>query len=368
LEIKLMQPFMMGRYFQALAIYLSDSLKVREYGPDYIVVEDESYRDAIEELIEKVEERLEKVRVQLPLFGNDYKYFFKKILGKEWEELRKKEKEISTKLSKAKGEKAKELWAQRVEIWKEMWRKTIERLSTMSPQNQKDMPAHLQIIKASVHKYPKEFLGVGKDNVSKVEDPKGEALAIAGAVLSLLGKVGDLTLMLMPPLPESMKEIDEFRNSLRSRYEALEGIELNYPFEKLPCSSEVLLQFIFARAFKDKIMERIDCLNPVDNLFLASVGSGGNRAMVNSIIPIMASEIVCKLERGELLDSLLKQLWKEPDVAGACVNDLFQYVISSNVEHVYRCARRYSDMLASSEEVKSKTARKMIHELSRVIT
>ena len=65
MKVKLLPPFLLGRYFQALAIYLSEELEILEYGIDYIEIEDESFERATEELIDKVEKHMEKGQSQL---------------------------------------------------------------------------------------------------------------------------------------------------------------------------------------------------------------------------------------------------------------------------------------------------------------
>ncbi len=336
MRISLLPPFMIGRYFQALAIYLSDKLEVKEYTPNYIEVDEESYYEAIEELVTKVKEHLERVKDQPPVYGNDFKYFFPKVLGKQ-------------RLDELKGKK----------LWAELWAETISNLAKA-----KDLKvAHLQMIKASVHKHPKLFLGTGSDALVKdVKDPKGEALAIAGMALSVIGRAQDVVLMLLPPLPESLREHRLFVYSLRSRYEALEGVDMRYPFDKLPCSSEVLIQFIFAKALKDRIAESIDCLQPQDNLFVMGVAKGGNRPLVEFITPLMASEVYCKLKGSEnLLEELLNHAKRGKEQAGQCVNDLFNYVGSDNPEFLYNCARRY--MLLLNDEKESYGAKVMLRAL-----
>ena len=325
MRIELLPPFMIGRYFQALAIYLSERLEVKEYAPDHIEVEEESYYEAIDELVNRIKEHVEKVKDQPPVYGNDFKYFFPKVLGKQ-------------RLEELKGKR----------LWGELWTETISNLVKA-----KELKvAHLQMIKASVHKHPKLFLGTGSDSLVKdVKDPRGEALAIAGMVLSTMGRAQDVILMLLPPLPESLREQKLFAYSLRSRYEALEGIDLRYPFDKLPCSSEVLVQFIFAKALKDRIAEKINCLQPQDNLFMMGVARGGNRPLVEFITPLMASEVYCKLKSSEnLLEEILGQAKRGKEQAGQCINDLFNFVGSGNLEFLYNCARRYLPLLNDEKE------------------
>ncbi len=363
-KIKLMPPVLLGRYFQALAIYLSD-MEIKEYGPDYIVVDSTELESVFKFLLDDIEDHLRRVGIQPPTYGNDKKYFFKKVLGEEiYNSIEERERRLSEK-------KGKDAYRERIEIWIEKWKEIILRLSQMkiTKKNKKKSLSRIQILKASIHESAKTFIGSKKiDELSYVTDPKGEALAIAGAILSLIGRVGDNYIMVLPPLPESLRENKEFVNSLKARYDALKLANLNYPFEKVPCSSEVFLQLIFANEIKDRIKESLECPNPTDNLFFALVSTGGNRPMVNSIVPLMASEILCKVGiKGDLLKALLNQVRADPNVAGACLNDVFQYVISNNPEFLYRCARRYADLMVSKEEKERRAAMKVLNEIRRVI-
>ncbi|NPA85545.1 MAG: hypothetical protein GXO07_06045 [Crenarchaeota archaeon] len=364
MRIKLMPPFLLGRYFQALALYLSN-VKVLEYGPDYVEVDEESFEVAMEDLIEKMKAHIAKTGLEMPLYGNDYKYFIKNYVAKEIEDLLKKENELKERRKRARGEKAKELAEELSKVLGEKWERIVKWYLKGG------RGSRLLLFKATVHKYPKDFLGKGKDAEAKdVEDPKGEALAVIGATLSVLGRVDENVIFFIPPLPESLRENKSFVRHLRARHEAMVDANITrYPFDKAPCSAEVLLQFAFAYAFAThkSVAERLDCMNPFDNVFVASVKGGGNRPLVNSIIPLMASEIVCKLKSGELLGTLLAQLRHEPDAAGACVNDLFQYVLSGNYEHLYRCARRWSGLLISGEDIKKAVAKKIVAQLTEVV-
>ncbi len=359
-KVKLMPPVLLGRYFQALSLYLVD-LDIIEYGPDYIIVDVHELEDAINELAQMAAEHLEFVKVQPPIYGTD-KNFLKKVLGD------KLYKEIDSKEERLKRKKGKEAHEERVEVWKEKWKNVILKLLHFEVKGKP--PSRIQILKASIHEYAKLFTKPEKDDeLVKVVEPKGEALAIAGAILATIGRVGDTIVMLLPPLPESLRENSEFLNSLRARYDAIKFISLNYPFDKIPCSSEIILQFIFAEAFREKIGEKIRCPSITDNLFFASVASGGNRPMVNSITPLMASEILCKLGKDtEVISTILNQAKAEPNVAGACINDLFHYVISNNnPEFLYRCARRYLDTVTSTDEKKKASAKKALIEIKKVI-
>ncbi|ABU82315.1 hypothetical protein [Ignicoccus hospitalis] len=316
MRVYLLPPFMLGRYFQALAVYLSEELEVKEYRVDYLEVEDESFYEAIEELANKADQHLNKVKASIPLFGNDYRHFFPKVLGPDYKE--------------------------RFQTNKERLLGAAKKLAELESTN----ASHLSILKATMFKHVKSFLAAKDERkLSEIQDPKGEALALLGLALSVLGQVGDFTTMLLPPLPEELRELPEVALGIRSRYELLEGLSLNkYKLDKLPCSSELLLQFLIANEFRKGVEEgriNLNCYAPNDVLTIAAVG-GGNRALVYSVTPILASELLCSLTR-DLVRDLVRSLGQRPELACACMNDAFLYATSKNPVHLYDCARRCAE-------------------------
>ncbi|ALU12353.1 hypothetical protein EYM_02730 [Ignicoccus islandicus DSM 13165] len=365
MKVSLLPSTLIGRYYQALVLYLSD-LKVERYGTDYIEIE-ENEEELYEGLCNLIEEYYKKYKYleRMPS-GNDT-HFVEKIMGTEkWQEYQEKRNKIRSKREDANAF-TKEFWCKLLEYMTVKSEETVRRIKNRPP-------TRLMMVKLNLGRHVKTFMvpsRTERDNkmvyvINNKETLLGEALAITGLIVSNVGFIISnndgkrsyrTEFRVLPPLPESLRET--MKNHVAQRYWAMVENRPSNP-KNLPVSTDVYLHFHYSHAFvKAKVFQQGSvCMNPLDALILTFISKNEKKRekkpMVSNAFPLISSEIFCKFYRltgdekraNYILSHLLSLLWTKSGngevqaCAGECLNDLYQYVISSNVQKLYDCSRR----------------------------
>ncbi|ALL00355.1 hypothetical protein Pyrde_0305 [Pyrodictium delaneyi] len=342
--VELFPPGFMGRGFQLLALSIEPTLVAGIEKDRAIFGSKEEFIALIQVAGERALSLLRDKLIQPPrMFGNDHKPI-QKILGRT----------IS---------KDERRWDIAVKL-------VVDGIlsDSVSLDNPRIVP--MGLMKLNIFEKARTMRGgikPGSKSLLKEMTPAAFTLALVGGLLSKIGRVGSRGLYILPVPEAGTYDLDNIGllysllvyTASDSQLAPLGKLLVSGGAEKLPVSLDVLLLLYGSAFIAELLEEQVDetCMkvggvdSKLNMLLIASVTESGNRAILNQLLPLLFSEILCKLG-SKPLAILAPLLWRsvstgvcgsDPDpgrkAVAHCVSKLFLYTLTDNDVYLYDCVR-----------------------------